>query len=328
MRFFNRRGRSKSVDRSAKSKRDREEQQYHQPHIVKQKSKACDDSIGSELPTLDQFEISVPSKSFASAVSVGDQLNELPFDSREEDEFDNRSTSDISSITSVSYRAGYYYLRNVKKKMPEKKKHSGCLPSCSCTACMPCGCSWLTCCCCSEARSELAVTDTTSKPSMIAHSQLREKMRKAHRSPGRRSVAPPGHPAHGALGYPHYPGSSGSRRMNSNDRGYTMPSERRSKTEQPTSKHEDDNRMYPSIKRNHSLFDELSEAEEEKNGNGGQRGRYNKKKNRQNPWLKGRAAGIGTYGAPPEYIMKEKSSRNRPIGRGRRAERYYGTAGN
>lgn len=325
MRFFSRRGRSKSVDRAAKNKRDRQDQHSYRNNNDKRSANpsTCDnDSIGSELPTLDQFEIAVPSKSFAS-----EHHDEYPLDAREEEDdgADDRSNTDISSITSVSYRAGYYYLRNIKKKTPEKK-HSGCLPSCSCVACMPCSCSWLTCCCCSEAKSELAATAATSKPTILAQAQLRDKVRKAQ-SPGRRSVLPPGHPAHGHPGYPqHYPGGS-SRRMNppATNRRYNMASERNNNVHRRSLIHEDDNGMYPTIKRNHSLFDELSE-EEEKKAYGGQRGRHqqhNKKKNKQKPWLRRTGAvGVG-YAPQQEYAIREqKSGRSRLRGQRRHAERY------
>jgi hypothetical protein len=310
------------VDRWAKNKRDRHEQQGY-CNNDNRKSSACDDTVGSDLPTLDQFEIAVPSKSFAS-VSVGDHNNDFPPDSREDDG-DNRSTGDISSITSVSYRAGYYYLRNVKNKTPEKPKHSGCLPSCSCASCMPCSCSWLTCCCCSEAKSELVADAAASKPSLITNSQMREKARRAQ-SPGRRSTLPPGHPvANGPLGYPANYHGSGQRRSGSSDRRYAMAGERSSNMHQlsPIGGECD------SIKRNHSLFDELSDEDERTPGYGGQRSRqpqYNQKKNKQKAWLRGRAgsaaAGHGVYGQSQEYGARDRAGRSRSRGRGRRVDQY------
>ena len=328
MKFFTRRGRSRSVDRNAKSKRDQQQQYQPQQPGSRSNDKRSnnsnareDDSIGSDLPTLDQFEIAVPTKSFATSVSDADHRHQYEPEGRDDDDGDNRSFTDISSITSVSYRAGYYYLRNVKNRAYERNRHTECLPGCSCSTCMPCSCSWLSCCCCYEAKSELAAAN---RQRMMMNSQLRDKARKAH-SPGRRSGYPSqghpsqGHQALGPLGYPQYQSGRDRRRTSSHSQRYAMSSG----IDQPSQPPEDEY-MYPSLQRNHSLFDELSE-DGEKRRFGGQKGRnqqLSQKKNKQKNWLRGRTGATGAYVAPQEYGTREKSSRNRSRGRGRQAERY------
>ena len=331
MKFFNRnrRSRSKSVDRNAKgrnSSRPREQQAVYQNVKRKAQQQRGGDggSVGSDLPTLDQFEIAVPSKSFAS-VSLGDQdpINLPPRDSREDHDADNRSTTDISSITSVSYRAGYYYLRNIKNKAPEQKPKSGlcgsgCLPSCSCAACMPCSCSWLTCCCCAEAKTELATQTNTAITAPLSKNSLlldqpprqRDKARKSQ-SPGRRAMAPPDakdrrHRQHGV--HSNRRSGSSSKRMSSNRR-YIMPDTQMDDAGR-------DSPMYPSVKGNHSLFDELSE-EEEMAGyakRGRQQPQQYQIKGNKKTWLHRRGGATNE----PEYSNSGQRARSRSRGRGRR----------
>lgn len=322
MRFFSRRGRSRSVDRAGRAKRE-SRQRHHDAYLPhkhdKKHNKREDASVGSDLPTLDQFEIAVPSKSFASN-SFG--ASDPPLESREDQEDDDRSRSDISSITSVSYRAGYYYLRSIKNKKEATAKSSGCLPSCSCAACMPCSCSWLTCCCCREAKSELAAaasgmeaTATTTTNSILDHPpphhpSVRAKARKAQNA-GRRAICPDGQPKRGRK-------SSG----------------RRHKIVEEVAS------PVPEIKRDHSLFDELSEEEEMRAGYGGHRRQappssqyhhkmqHNQRRNKSKTWLSRRQ---GHHASGPEYIaatttipIREKAttSRGRARQRGRRGEWY------
>jgi hypothetical protein len=334
MRFFGRRGRSRSVDRSAKNRQQRPLYEHASAgHTGRSDSRARsnmdNDSVGSELPTLDQFEIAVPSKSFNNS-SVGD--HEYSAEARDEDAMDNRSTTDISSITSVSYRAGYYYLRNIKKKPAERKlKQTGCLPSCQ-----PCSCSWFTCCCCAEAKNELAATAAVANNThiILGHPPLssRDKNTRKMDRPGRRGLvhhgqlpnatyrqqqqkqhAPDknnynGHPRLGSAGPVRYSMTGGDQRA------------------MPTVADDGKGEAFPAIKSNHSLFDELSEEEEmyaaQQRGRQKQQQQLKQRKissKNMNIWLpRGRAAGAALgYGAEPrDYATREKSSRNRSRGRG------------
>jgi hypothetical protein len=311
MRFFNRRGRSRSVDRNANKNKRGEAHAAHK----NDKKQGSDDSVGSELPTVDQFEIAVPSRSFASASVGHDRFHD---ESREDDALDNRSCTDISSITSVSYRAGYYYLRNIKnKKAPEKKvKQSGCVPSCSC--------SWLTCCCCAEAKSEIA-TDaaTTNAPTSAKNSLIAQKSRKYHTSAGRKAkMAARGRPPQTGLGYPPqnvHRGSASRGRYNARESILRDPADR---PQPPIPIQNDERMMYPVLKRNHSLFDELSEEEELPVY--GQKRRpqqqVKSRKNKSKAWLM-RASGVG---GQDYYGNNRDRPRSRSRGRNSRGrvERY------
>jgi hypothetical protein len=268
------------LDRNGKSKR-REQQQAAM-------RKKDEDSVGSDLPTVDQFEIAVPSKSFAS---TGEDAH-FPEDTREDEPFDTRSNSDVSSITSVSYRAGYYYLRNAKKQLPEKKGAE----STSCCVAPTCSCSWFSCCCCAEAKSELA-TMPTSKNSIV----MQQKQRKSHPSPSARramllaqqqEMAQSMHargPVH--AGFVH-PDAAAGAALNGRSRGMRQSSSRRQSHHRSSSRGRyHPNAMvdptllamepprhpmaaavdpqimrgagggmdHPGLQQNHSLFDELSE---------------------------------------------------------------------
>ena len=253
--------------------------------------KKDDNSVGSDLPTVDQFEIAVPSKSFAS---TGEDAH-FPEDAREEEAFDTRSNSDVSSITSVSYRAGYYYLRNAKKQSPERKAGE----SASCCVAPTCSCSWFSCCCCAEAKSELSATVPTSKNSIV----MQQKQRKSHPSPSARramllaqqqEMAQSMHargPVH--AGFVH-PDAAAAAALTGHSRGMRQSSSRRQSHHRSSSRGRyhpnamvnptllamepsrhplvaavDPQLMrggggmdHPGLQQNHSLFDELSEEEE------------------------------------------------------------------
>lgn len=314
MKFFNRnrRGRSKSVDHNAakhrSGSRPREQPVARRKMHQRQQRGGDDGSVGSDLPTLDQFEIAVPSKSFASMdLGEHDRIRLPSPESREDRDSENRSTTDISSITSVSYRAGYYYLRNIKNKAPAAKPQSSasCMPSCSC--------SWLTCCCCAEAQTELAaqkedtntaITAPLSKNSLLLD-QPRQRNDKARRaqSPGRRAVAP----------------DSNRRRQSRDGKNNRQNSSgRRQNTAEAR-----ESPMHTSIQGTHSLFDELSEDEEKAaygaTNRGRQRQQQHQRKPQQQPfqrrsrkksWLQRR----GDFEDEPE-CAGERKSRSRSRGR-------------
>ena len=278
MKFFNRtrRGRSKSVDRNHVKNRNASisRPRVQQKQVVSKTSRKktykdrSDSSVGSDLPAHDQFEIAVPSKSFASADLGEENRIKIPhLESREDRDAENRSTTDISSITSVSYRAGYYYLRNLKKtKDMENKKSSGCgsgcLPSCSCASCMPCNCSWLTCCCCAEAKTELATQKTTAATEMSSTAKpISQNSLLLDPAPPRPRPSSSDKARH-SHGSGRGRSSSKGRRRSGSNRRFAMP-------DHDNSKGERDSPMYPSLHGNHSLFDELSEDEEMVNKNKG-----------------------------------------------------------
>jgi hypothetical protein len=332
MRFFGRRGRSRSVERFAKNRQQQRPVNEHASagHTGRSDSRVHsnmdNDSVGSELPTLDQFEIAVPSKSFNNS-SVGD--HEYSAEGRDEDAFDNRSTTDISSITSVSYRAGYYYLRNIKKKPTEKKfKQTGCLPY---SACQPCSCSWFSCCCCAEAKHELATAAVANNTHiMMGHPppSSRDKHTRRLDRVGRRGLVNQGLPSAAYTQQQHAPvknnynghprlGSAGPVR-------YTMAGGEQHAM--PPVADDGKGGGFPAIKSNHSLFDELSE-EEEMLYAAQLRGRQKlhqqltqrRSSKNKNNWLpRGRASAAGTgYGAAPQdFATRDKSGRSRSRGRG------------
>jgi hypothetical protein len=331
MRFFGRRGRSRSVERFAKNRQQQRPVYEHASagHTGRSDSRAHtnmdNDSVGSELPTLDQFEIAVPSKSFNTS-SIGD--HEDSAEARDEDAIDNRSATDISSITSVSYRAGYYYLRNIKKKPAERKlKQAGCLPY----ACQPCSCSWFTCCCCAEANHELATAAVANNTHiMMGHPppSSRDKHTRKLDRVGRRGIVNQGPPSVAYKQQQHAPNKNnynGHPRLGSaGPVRYTMAGgvQHTMRTVADDGKGGD----FAAIKSNHSLFDELSE-EEEMLFAAQQRGRQKqlqqltqrRSSKNNNNWLpRGRASAAGAvYGAAPQdYATRDKSGRSRPRGRG------------
>lgn len=278
MKFFNRtrRGRSKSVDRNhvknrnvaASRPRVQQKQTISKASRKKSYQDRSDSSVGSDLPADDQFEIAVPSKSFASTDLGEENRIKIPhLESREDRDAENRSTTDISSITSVSYRAGYYYLRNLKKtKDLEQNKSSGCgngcLPSCSCASCMPCSCSWLTCCCCAEAKTELATqkTTVTTEMSSTAKPVSQNSLLLDQAPPRSRPKQKSSDKARKSNGSGRGRSSSRGRRRSGSNRRFAMP-------DHDSRQDERDSPMYPSLHTNHSLFDELSEDEEMANKN-------------------------------------------------------------
>ena len=329
MKFLNRarRGRSKSVDRNAtarKNSRPREQPVYGRRTTLPELKE--DASVGSDLPTLDQFEIAVPSKSFASFDQGSRKRNILPLSPEgREDDLDADNRSGISSITSVSYRAGYYYLRNLNKRnvSVEDKPKSG---FCGTGSAPGCSCSWMTCCCCAEAKNELATQNTEMSAPLSKNSLLLDQSpaaphsraginasRGRSQSPGRRAVKPGSsyrrYPSHsrGREGPPPRPNSARSRRRSSSRsrRMVAPPPVQNGGLESP---------MPPSIMGNHSLFDELSEDEEmysKMNRRRQKRSPYHAIPNTKKSWL-----------MRPQHNSNGQSSRSGPRGRGSRLQAY------
>lgn len=158
MRFFGRRNRHHHNDRTYEQYYHDHDHGHGRDPTYRYEKRLDAETLGSALPTVDQFEIAVPSKSFHSTGSY--DYNPSPYAPETREDDDNKSSSDVSSITSVSYRAGYYFLRNTKNKKPLKRSKSlSFLPTCA----QPCNCSWLSCCCCSQAKSEIATSNINSR---------------------------------------------------------------------------------------------------------------------------------------------------------------------
>ena len=334
MRLFGRRGRSRSIDRFTKNRRSRHDHPSA-GHTGRRDGRAHgnfeDYSVGSELPTLDQFEIVVPSKSFNNS-SVGDHQHSP--ETRDEDVIDNRSATDISSITSVSYRAGYYYLRNIKKIPTERNfKQNGCLPLCNCAACQSCSCSWLMCCCCAEAKHELATAAAANKHTISGEQplSLRDKHSRNLDRPGQRSLRTQGHLQSAAFRQEHqHQDQPLSKKHHKGHPKLGLASPARysmavGDQHAMSDVAEDAKGMYPAIKSNHSLFDELSEEEEmyasltrgRKNQQLRQHKQKRKSRNKKNWLSRGRAdpAYSTGYGAVSNNnASREKSGQSRSRG--------------